>query len=60
METRLQDLICEERELLVSACTLAQTEQLLKQLDSLESNAQVGQRANITSHTALTISKDGG
>lgn len=60
METRLQDLICEERELLVSACTLAQTEQLLKQLDSLESNAQVDQRANITSHTALTISKDGG
>lgn len=60
METRLQDLMSEEGELLVSACTLAQTEQLLKQLDSLESTAQVGQGANITSHTALTISKDGG
>lgn len=60
METRLQDLMSEERELLVSACTLAQTEQLLKQFDSLESNAQVGQRADITSHAALTISKGGG
>uniref|UniRef100_H3DHF6 MCF.2 cell line derived transforming sequence a n=1 Tax=Tetraodon nigroviridis TaxID=99883 RepID=H3DHF6_TETNG len=40
METRLQDLISEERELLVSASSLAQTEQVLKRFDSLESNAQ--------------------
>lgn len=59
MEMRLQDLISEERELLVSASTLAQTEQVLKRFDSLESNAQVSQRANINSHTSLTINKDG-
>lgn len=44
MEMRLQDLISEERELLVSASTLAQTEQVLKRFDSLESNAQVSQQ----------------
>lgn len=37
----------EEREVPVSVSTLAQTEQVLKSFDSLESNAQVGQCANI-------------
>lgn len=55
MQMRLRDLISEERELLVWASTLAQTEQLLKRFDSLESNAQVSQRPNDI--TSLTISK---
>ncbi|XP_029703338.1 proto-oncogene DBL isoform X2 [Takifugu rubripes] len=39
-EMRLQALMSEERELPVSVSTLAQTEQVLKRFDSLESNAQ--------------------
>lgn len=54
MEMRLQDLISEERELLVAASTLSQTEQVLKGLDSLESNAQVSPPANINTSLAIT------
>lgn len=41
MELCLEHLMAEERELSISVDTLAQTEQALKQLDGLESNAQV-------------------
>uniref|UniRef100_A0A4W6EGM3 MCF.2 cell line derived transforming sequence n=1 Tax=Lates calcarifer TaxID=8187 RepID=A0A4W6EGM3_LATCA len=40
MELCLEHLMAQERELSVSVDTLAQTEQALKRLDSLESNAQ--------------------
>lgn len=40
--------MAQERELLTSANTLAQTEEALKWLDSLESNAQVSQYLQIT------------
>lgn len=52
MEMCLRDLISEERELQVATSTLAQTEQVLKHFDSLESNAQVGQ---ILTHHSLSI-----
>lgn len=41
MELCLEHLTAQERELFISVDTLAQTEQALKRLDSLESNAQV-------------------
>lgn len=41
MELCLEHLTAQERELSISVDTLAQTEQALKRLDSLESNAQV-------------------
>lgn len=41
MEMCLEHLVGQERELSISVDTLAQTEQALKRLDSLESNAQV-------------------
>lgn len=60
MEMRLQALMSEEREVPVCVSTLAQTEQVLKRFDSLESNAQVGQRANINIklHTSLAINRN--
>ncbi len=41
MEMCVDHLMAQERELPKSVDTLAQTEQALKRLDSLESNAQV-------------------
>lgn len=41
MELCLEHLMAEERELSISVDTLTQTEQALKRLDGLESNAQV-------------------
>lgn len=41
MELCLEHLTAQEKELSISVDTLAQTEQALKRLDSLESNAQV-------------------
>lgn len=41
METCLDHLMAQEKELPISFDTLAQTEQALKRLDGLESNAQV-------------------
>lgn len=41
MELCLDHLMAQERELSVSVDTLPQTEQALKRLDTLESNAQV-------------------
>lgn len=44
MELCLDHLMAQERELTTSVDTEAQTEQALKRLDGLESNAQVSQR----------------
>lgn len=41
MELCLEHLTAQERELCISANSLAETEQALKRLDNLESNAQV-------------------
>lgn len=41
MELCLKHLIAQERELMTSVNNLPQTEQALKKLDNLESNAQV-------------------
>lgn len=62
MEMRLQALMSEEREVPVSVSTLAQTEQVLKRFDSLETNAQVGQCANINMkiHASLAINRNRG
>lgn len=51
----------EERALPVSVSTLAQTEQLLKRFDSLESNAQVSQCASFNRkiHSSLAINRNG-
>lgn len=44
MELCLDHLMAQERELTTSVDTVAQTEQALKRLDGLESNAQVSRR----------------